>query len=104
MVIWSAAALGCVADLKVLELARPNRCWEAKTQSQGLKAKSQEPPFFSHSRDLSNGDVLRRNASLSDTLQSTRGRGSWDPNDRPQSTEVQAFPGLPADAALGPTM
>jgi hypothetical protein len=30
-------------------------------------------------------------------------RRSWDPNDRPESTEVQAFPGLPADAALGPT-
>ena len=39
-----------------------------------------------------------------DTLQSTRGRGSWDPNGGPQSTEVQAFPGLPADAALGLTI
>jgi len=75
----------------------------AKTQK--LRAKGQEPKtaFFPHSRDLSNGggDVLLRNASLSDTLQSTRGRGSWDPNGRPQSTGLQAFPGLPADAALG---
>jgi hypothetical protein len=38
------------------------------------------------------------------TLQSTRGRGSWDPNGRPQSTGLQAFPGLPADAALGLAM
>jgi hypothetical protein len=32
-----------------------------------LRAKGQEPiaTFFPHSRDLSNGDVLRRNASLS---------------------------------------
>jgi hypothetical protein len=38
-----------------------------------------------------------------DTLQSTRGRGRWDPNGRSQSTGLQAFPSLPADAALGRT-
>ena len=74
----------------------------AKTQSQKLRAKSQRPraAFLSHSRDLSNGDVLRRNASLSDTLQSIRGRGNWDPNGRPQTTEVQAVSGLPTSQLL----
>jgi hypothetical protein len=40
-------------------------------------------------------NVLRRNASLSGTLQSTRGRGSWDPNGRPQSTGVAGLSGFP---------
>jgi hypothetical protein len=71
--------------------------------TQKLRAKGQEL-LFPHSRHLSNGDVLRRNASLSDTLQSTRGRGSWDPNGGSQSTGMQAFPGFPADAALGLAM
>ena len=33
-------------------------------------------------------------------FQSTRGRGSWDPNGRPQSTELQAVLGFPPDSQL----
>ena len=37
---------------------------------------------------------------FSDTLQSTRGRGSWDPYDGPQSTELQAVLGFPPDSQV----
>jgi len=52
--------------------------------------------FFAHSRDLSGGDVLRKNAApfQGHTLVHG-GRGNWDPNGRPQTTELQAFLGFP---------
>jgi hypothetical protein len=56
--------------------------------------------FFAHSRDLSRRRYTEQKRSFP-TLQVVGGRGSWDPNGRPQSTGLQAFPGFPADAALG---
>ena len=55
--------------------------------------------LFAHSRDLSNGDVLRRKSTPCSEVhfQSTRGRGNWDPNGRPQTTEVQAVLEFPPD-------
>jgi hypothetical protein len=57
--------------------------------------------FFAHPGDLSNGSVLRRNAPFFKAhFQSTRGRGSWGPNGRSQSTGLQAFLGFPGQPAL----
>ena len=75
----------------------------AKTQKP--KAKSQWPTtaFFAHSRHLSCGDVLRKNAALSGHTLVHGGSGNWDPNGRPQTAELQAFLGFPAQLAACPT-
>ena len=57
--------------------------------------------FFAHDGDLSGGDVLRKNAALFQGHTLVHGgRGNWDPNGRPQTTEVQAFLGFPAQLLL----
>jgi len=59
--------------------------------------------FFAHSGHLSCGDVLRKNAALSGHTLVHGGSGNWDPNGRPQTAELQAFLGFPAQLAACPT-
>jgi hypothetical protein len=60
--------------------------------------------FFAHSRYLSCGDVLRKNAALFQGHTLVHGGSdNWDPNGRPQTAELQAFLGFPAQLAACPT-
>jgi hypothetical protein len=63
----------------------------AKTQSQELMANG----FFLTLPPPIQTTVHRAEAQFS-TLQVAGGRGNWGPNDRSQSTEVQAVSGFPA--------
>jgi len=71
----------------------------AKTQSQKLRAKSQEPPFSHTTATYPDDGIQSRSAAVS-TLQVVGGRGNWDPNGRPQTTGVQAVSGFPISQLL----
>ena len=71
----------------------------AKTQSQELRAAS-PTAAFSHTPATYPDDGVQSRSAAFPTLQVVGGRGSWDPYGRPQSTEVQAFLGFPANQLL----